>query len=107
MELPPDPTEPEIGPSTLTWIDLPSRSFVYEAVLRGIANADHASEPSIGSKVYFMNTGIDAIIHMYDDRGMDMIATSRKTLRVLYHNFNQWILDYDRATIDRAFALGD
>jgi hypothetical protein len=95
--------KPANGRSILTWASLPSRSFAYELVFEGIANADHAREPSIGSRVYFINASARVIVTMYDDRGMDVIATDRETLRGLYREFNEWILDYDRTAIDRTF----
>jgi hypothetical protein len=99
-----DPIEPENGPCTLTWITVPSRSFAYEMVLEGIANADHAREPSIGGRVYFINTLTYVIVHMYDDRGMDVIATDHEELRGLHRDLDEWILDCDRAAIDHTFA---
>ena len=40
---------------------------------------------------------------MYDDRGLDVIAKDKKSLDSLYHNFNDWILEYDREKIDLIF----
>lgn len=96
--------EPEMGPSQLKWATLESRSFKYEMILEGIAKADHNIDSAISSRVYFVNTITGVMLHMYDDRGMDVLATSRTALHVLYKNFNKWILDYDRHAIDRAFA---
>jgi Domain of unknown function (DUF3885) len=93
-------------PSTylLKWVVQSSRSFRYEAVLEGIANADHAIEPAVGSWVYFYNLRTDVILHMYDDRGLDVIATKPDTIVALYKQFNDWILDYDRHRIDAVFT---
>jgi hypothetical protein len=41
---------------------------------------------------------------MYDDRGLDVIASGKDSIRGLYHDFNAWILDYDRPRIDEAFS---
>ena len=40
----------------------------------------------------------------YDDRGMDVIATSRGPLVDVYQRFQPWLLDYDRARMDAKFA---
>lgn len=96
-----DPDESKV---LLQWVVQPSRSLRYDAVLEGIANADHGIIPSIGSWVCFLNVQNDVIFHMYDDRGLDVIATKRDALLPLYRNFNSWILDYDRAQIDRCFG---
>jgi hypothetical protein len=95
--------EPEIGPHTLMWVHQPARGFRYGLVFQGIANADHGRAPAIGGRVYFFNMRSNVIMHMYDDRGLDVIATNRDALRCLYHEFNPWILDYDRARIDQTF----
>jgi hypothetical protein len=41
---------------------------------------------------------------MYDDRGLDVIASDKDALRGLYHDFNAWILDHDRARIREIFS---
>jgi hypothetical protein len=96
--------EPELGPHTLSWVDQPPRGFRYDLVLEGIANADHGRNPAISSRVYFVNTRTRVIVHMYDDRGLDVIASRKDALQGLYHDFNAWILDYDRARIDQTFS---
>lgn len=96
--------EPEIGPHTLTWVEQPARTFRYDLILGGIANADHARTPAVKGRVYFVNPRTNVIMHMYDDRGLDLIAKTKDALYSLYHDFNAWILEYDRARIERTFA---
>jgi hypothetical protein len=95
--------ELEVGPHTLTWVEQPVRTFRCALILEGIANADHARRPAIGGRVYFINPLTHIIMHMYDDRGLDVIARNRDALDSLYHDFSAWILDYDRARIDQTF----
>jgi hypothetical protein len=89
---------------SLQWGQLPARSFRYTAVMEGIANSDHARTPSVSSRVYFLNPATDVIMHMYDDRGLDVIASRREPLVPLYRNFSEWILEYDREQIAKLFA---
>ena len=99
-----DPEEPGGTPHALTWVKQPARGFHYELVFEGIANADHARRrPAISSRVYFINPASNVILHMYDDRGLDVIARNKRTLNALYHAFNGWLLDYDRARMEQAF----
>jgi hypothetical protein len=99
-----DPEELEAAPQTLTWVRQPARAFRYELVFEGIANADHADRrPAISSRVYFINPASNVILHMYDDRGLDVIARNKRALDALYHAFNGWLLDYDRARMEQAF----
>jgi hypothetical protein len=44
------------------------------------------------------------IIHMYDDRGLDMIAASRKALIPIYRTFSDWVLDSDRERIAKVLS---
>ncbi|MED3931645.1 DUF3885 domain-containing protein [Priestia megaterium] len=38
-----------------------------------------------------------------DDRGCDVLASSKESIRFLYEEYNNWILDYDREEIDLLF----
>ena len=88
----------------LSWTEQPARSFQYGRLLLGIANADHGRAPAISSRVYFLNLQTDTLPHMYDDRGLDVIARQGSALIRLYIDFQEWILDYDRERMDRIFA---
>ena len=57
-----------------------------------------------GIEVYFINTTKNIIFYNYDDRGLDIIANNPKTLKPLYHFYNDWILDYDKDKIDKIFV---
>lgn len=94
----------EANEYTLTWVRQPSRSIDYKVIFQLIANADLAISPAISSKVYFLNLEKGIIFHMYDDRGLDVIASRAEEIFGLYTGFNEWILDYDRRKIDKVFA---
>ena len=53
--------------------------------------------------VYFVNINKRLIFHMYDDRGLDIIATDKEILRPIYEKYNNLILDYDRERINKQF----
>ena len=59
--------------------------------------------PRIGEEVYFLNLSRNLIFHMYDDRGLDIIASDKNTLKPIYDKYNKWILNYDREKIDMVF----
>ncbi|MDO3410592.1 DUF3885 domain-containing protein [Saccharibacillus sp. CPCC 101409] len=75
----------------------------YASLIRAICNHDVGIQPMIYHRVYFINTNKNTIFHIYDDRGCDVIASSRESLIGIYKAFNRWILDYDRERIDRTF----
>jgi hypothetical protein len=89
---------------TLQWTQLPARSFDYSAVMEGIANHDHAKTPSVSSRVYFLNPATDMIVHMYDERGLDVIAASKERLIPIYRTFKGWVLDFDREQVAKALS---
>jgi hypothetical protein len=72
-------------------------------LLKAICNRDVGLKPVVFYDMFFINLVSDTIFQIYDDRGCDVIASSRETLRSLYEKYNPWILDYDRADIDRLF----
>jgi hypothetical protein len=98
----PDP-EPNSAAHTLTWTEQNARSFRYDLIFKGIANADHARSPAITSRVFFIEPPKGVILHMYDDRGLDLIAKGKEALEGIYHTFHAWILDYDRPRISQIF----
>lgn len=89
--------------SQLYW-DLYKIDFSPDILLREIIKADLGGISDLASNVYFANTKEKYLYHLYDDRGADLAAERKETLRPIYHNFNQWILDYDRREIDELFA---
>src|SRR5262249_16323944 len=85
-------TDMEDDDSILQWVQLPARSFSYQPVFQGIANHDHARSPSVSSRVYFLNQATDILLHMYDDRGLDIIAATSQPLTRMRREFADWVL---------------
>lgn len=42
-------------------------------------------------------------VYAYDDRGMDVTATTKEDLMRLYQDFDDWLLDYDRERMAAIF----
>lgn len=75
------------------------------AILAAIANQDFGGRsPVIRGDVFFLNVSRKLIFHMYDDRGLDIIAQDKATLQPLFEIYNNWLLDYDRTQIEAPFA---
>jgi hypothetical protein len=74
-------------------------------LLTAVANTDFLRQPRItqDKDIYFININKQLIFHMYDDRGLDIIAANIETLRPIYEKHNNWLLDYDREKIDKQF----
>lgn len=75
----------------------------YKDILTGIGNYEQGREPSIGQRVYFINTDKDIIFNMYDDRGCIIYSKSKEKLNHLYTNYNDWLVDYWRKQFDDLF----
>jgi len=93
----------EETPYRLTWTRLSLNSFNAAQMFQAIAYADHGRIPSIAGRVYTIADRTKVIMHMYDDRGLDVIAHSASTLLPLYERFGDWILDNQRRKIELRF----
>lgn len=62
--------------------------------------------PRIQDRVYFINRDRNIILHVYDDRGMDLIAASVEDLKAIYEQHKDWILDHDRSSVEELFQPG-
>ena len=78
--------------------------FSPDRLLQEIIRADIGGINAFASNVYFADTHNVILFHLYDDRGADLVAADKELLRPIYEKFNNWILDYDRETIDAIFA---
>jgi hypothetical protein len=52
---------------------------------------------------YLLDPDRDILLHVYDDRGMDVTALDREKLLTLYEERADWLLDYDRPRMREAF----
>ncbi len=85
-------------------INLPPRSHAIDALLWGAASREMPIEPRLrGALLYLVDFNRGVLLHVYDDRGMDVVATSPAQLLPLYEVFADWLLDYDRPTMDATF----
>jgi Domain of unknown function (DUF3885) len=73
-------------------------------LLDAIANLDMGIEPQVEDECYFVNIERGTIFHLYDDRGLDIVASEKHALYDAYLQYNHWILDYDRERIDNIFS---
>lgn len=82
--------------------DLNKTAFCPDQLLREIILGDIGGWPGFVSSVYLAGPR-PILYHLYDDRGLDVLSGSRKLLLPLYHQFHDWILEYDRERIDQLF----
>jgi hypothetical protein len=90
--------------TTLRWAEIAPRRIGYKLIQQAKANDDyHLRRPRTDDRVYFVNRTRNIILHMYDDRGLDLIARHRSDLQAIYDAHKSWVLDYDRERIGRVF----
>jgi hypothetical protein len=84
----------------------------YRNIFTAIANKDFSRLPGLdqygflGSKeVFLINIDKKIIFHMYDDRGLDIVAAEINSLRPVYNKYNHWILERNKDEIDAKFKF--
>ena len=90
--------------STFQWTEIEPRCIGYKGILRAIMHRKFPQrQPRTDDYVYFVNQSRNMILHMYDDRGLDLIASKIDDLRPIYQAHKDWILSYDRGAIEQMF----
>ena len=74
-----------------------TKEINYQKILKKLTFYDFSS---YSTEVYFINKNQNLIFNLYDDRGLDIIATEKESLRNLYQEYYEWILEYDKKTIE-------
>lgn len=87
----------------LYW-DLAKNNCQIDKLLLEIIKGDIGGFSCLCSNVYFLNAKCAILYHLYDDRGVDIVANDKYSLLPLYQKYNEWILQYDKAKIDQLFA---
>jgi hypothetical protein len=78
-----------------------------EAIFKSQINTDFGSRGSyLKGECYILNVTKSIVLNLYDDRGMDVVSTSKSNLAKLYKEQNSVLLDYDRARMDIVFGSG-
>lgn len=84
---------------------LKARDVEIKNILLALINMDFGSrQPSVKGECYFINHTKGLVLNLYDDRGMDIVALNKETLRPLYETYNSWLLNYDIEQMNHAFS---
>ncbi|UOQ55236.1 DUF3885 domain-containing protein [Hymenobacter cellulosivorans] len=79
----------------------------FPSIAAAIANQDFRDRaPAIRGDVFLLNLSRGLLFHLYDDRGLDILAADKATLQPLFETYNSWLLDYDRARVEETFFEG-
>jgi hypothetical protein len=69
-----EPSEDEVY--TVSWAIIRPSSISRERLFQAIANQDHGGAPSVRGRIHVLDPRTEVLLHMYDDRGMDVIAST-------------------------------
>lgn len=76
------------------------------ALLEAIMSCDfkNLGFRELSSAVFFFDTKRHLLFHPYDDRGVDVVAETPDSIRFLYEDCRNWLLDYDLERMKTIFA---
>lgn len=101
--------EDEITHYELYW-DLNETIWSIEKIAKEVVWADIGGLNSLASTVFLLYVKEHILYHLYDDRGLDVVAKDKETLRPIYEKYKDWILEYDcespHAALPRSGADG-
>lgn len=92
-----------------------AESINFRNILKAIGNSDFPPrQPRLDKKgvftskeVFFLNRDKKLIFQMYDDRGLDIIASDIEELRPIYDQYNNWLLNSNRNHMERLFETNN
>ncbi len=81
------------------------RDLNIDNLISAIANRTIGNEVrNIVGDIFLVNANKHIIFYLYDDRGLDIIAKNKESLKGIYAQYNDWILDFDRERIKEIFG---
>lgn len=101
-----DPNEPEQSEEDFIWraFDVTSDIATRDVLLWCSLAYEMPIEPNAPVISYLADLERGLLLHVYDDRGMDVSALAASPLLPCYKKFDHWLLDYDRDRMKVAFA---
>lgn len=92
----PEPAGDEAEVWTLRSYDLGQGKVARDTLLWHAVASEMPIYPSVPVVIFLIDPDLSAMLYVYDDRGMDVIADDPTKLTGLYSDFADWLLDYDR-----------
>lgn len=91
--------------------DFPQACFVAKLPTRrlpellwGALARELSIKPKLGWRLVIAAPDLGLLACPYDDRGMDITGPNTERLTKLYHQFDAWLLDYDRERMAEMFS---
>lgn len=89
----------------VTWqaFDVTGDQSACDTLLWSSIASEMPIEPKAQVDCYLADLERGILLHVYDDRGMDLTALARAPLLKVLKHFDSWILPYDRDRIEAVF----
>ena len=75
-----------------------------DRLFREIIKTDIGGYSILSSSVFLLDSKKSCVCHLYDDRGIDIIASSKETIYPIYKSYENWLIDREKT--DELF-MGD
>jgi hypothetical protein len=98
---------PEEENYIVRWAIIKPFDLSAERLFQAIGNQDHGLTPSVRGRVHIFDPSSETLLHMYDDRGMDIIAASLPPLEALKQTFPSWIIREKLDGANREFRASE
>jgi hypothetical protein len=102
-EVYPHPGDDETYVWTLRSYDLGHRKVSRDTLLWHAIATEMPIYPSAPVLTFLVDLESSTMLHVYDDRGMDVISDDSAKLQGLYLEFAHWLIDYDRERMAKMF----
>ena len=102
-ELYPDADDGEAYQYMLRSYDIAGNKAARDTILWHSIAAEMPIYPCAPVVAFLINPVTSVMLHVYDDRGMDIIANDPAGLSEIYSAFEDWLLDYDRERMEQLF----
>lgn len=97
---------PDQSVETMIWhaFDVTDDSSACDTLLWSSIVNEMPIEPKAPVQSYLADMDRGILLHIYDDRGMDLTALDASSLKDIRQRFDSWILPYDRSRIETVFG---
>lgn len=98
------PGQEDRAPCDWRSFDLGGDPVQRDVLLWCAISSEIAVEPKASVSSFLADPDRKILLHVYDDRGMDVTALEREALLTTYRSRQAWLLDHDRKRMSEAFG---
>lgn len=99
----PFPDDPDCPVAAWRAIDITHDAVARDTLIWASITAEMPIQPTANALIYLVSRAPEICFHVYDDRGLDIVALDATDLNGVRSRYDEWILEYDRRRIASAF----